>query len=120
MALFNSEVPIYLDKENYSFMNFIKDIPSIKILKNNKYMFDITTVQKFNETEDKIILQCTEDVPEFMKGFVCDIDCHYQIVNGNYKKEYERNNIIKDLVLVYINKNAECNYIPKFEYIFFK
>lgn len=101
-------------------MNYIKGMPNIKILKNNIYMFDITTVQKFDEKEDKIILQCAEDVPEFMRGFVCDMDCHFQVVNQFGENKYERNNINKDLVLVYVNKNIEYNYMPSFEYVFFK
>jgi hypothetical protein len=101
-------------------MNFIKGMPNIKILKDNKYMFDITTVQKFDEKEDKIILQCAEDIPEFMRGFVCDMDCRFQIVNENCENKYERNSINKDLVLVYINKDLQYNYMPSFEYIFFK
>jgi hypothetical protein len=101
-------------------MNFIKGVPIIKISQNNKYLFNITTVQKFKENEDKVILQCAEDIPEFMRGYICNMDCHFKVVNENCENKYERNSIIKDLVLVYINKDLQYNYMPSFEYIFFK
>lgn len=87
-------------------MKFIKGVPNIKISQNDKYIFEINTVQKFNEDEDRIILKCAEEVPEFQRGFVCNMDCIYmveKIENNNSKIIDERNDTIKDLVLVYIN-----------------
>lgn len=105
-------------------MKFIKGVPDIKISQNGKYIFEINTVQKFIESEDKIILKCAEEIPEFKRGFVCDMDCIYIIIDTddpNFQKIIsERSDTIKDLVLVYINKHSQYDEVTEFEYIFYK
>jgi hypothetical protein len=96
-------------------------VPDIMIRTNKNAIRIINTVQDFKETEDKVILKCAEYVPEFIRGFVCDMNCEFLLKDelGNTTDDKANFNIV-DLVLVYINKvcNMEC--IPSFEYVFFK
>ena len=104
-------------------MKFIESVPNIKISQNNQYILEIRSVQKFNEDENKIILKCAEEVVDFKRGFVCDMECSFQLVEVNVSKNNvvnERIDIIKDLVLVYINKDTQYGYVPDFEYVFYK
>ena len=64
-------------------MIFIKGVPNIKIKYNNVYMFEIKTVKVFKEYEDRIILKCAEEIPEFKRGFVCDMELIFNAFNIN-------------------------------------
>ncbi len=101
-------------------MKFIKDLPDIIILQNNQYKFNIKSVQKFNEDESRVILKCVEDISEFKKGYVCDMECHFPLVEIDGVEVGKRIDTIRDLVLVYINKDIESEYAPSFEYVFYK
>lgn len=102
-------------------MKFIKGLPNIIISQNNQYMFEIRSVQKFNEDENKIILKCAEEIPAFKRGYVCDMGCYFELVeNDENNKVGERVDVIRDLVLVYINKDIEFGYVSDFEYVFYK
>lgn len=104
-------------------MKFIKDVPNIIILQNDHCKFEIRSVQKFNEDENKIILKCAEDISEFKKGYVCDMECHFQLTGNDGNNNYEagkRIDTIRDLVLVYTNKDIQMEYAPSFEYVFYK
>ena len=105
-------------------MKFIKGMPNIKIFQNDNYMLEIKTVQKFDEDEDRIILKCAEEISEFKRGFICDIETIYIVESDNgdnvVKELSMRNDIIKNLVLVYMNKCSQFGYITEFEYIFYK
>ena len=102
-------------------MKFIKDISNIIILQNDHCKFEIRSVQGFNEDENKIILKCAEDISEFKKGYVCDMECHFQLIDSICQEnDGERIDVIKDLVLVYINKDMNFDYMPQFEYVFYK
>ena len=102
-------------------MKFINGMPDIKIFQNDNYMLEIKTVQKFDEDEDRIILKCAEEISEFKRGFICDMETIYIVESDNVVKELSmRNDIIKDLVLVYINKCSQFGYVTEFEYIFYK
>jgi len=83
--------------------------------------FKITTVQYFNEVEDKVIIRCAEYVPQFEKGYVCDMVLKFQLVNEKGIKTdlpyYSHSN---DLVLVHIRKRVGVGEIPEFEYVFYK
>jgi len=64
-----------------------------------------------------------EEVVDFKRGFVCDMECSFQLVEVNVSENNvvnERIDIIKDLVLVYINKDTQYGYVPDFEYVFYK
>lgn len=50
-------------------MKFI-DIPVRLLFQSNQKQFEITSLQRFDETEDRIIITCAEYVPEFKRGFV--------------------------------------------------
>lgn len=80
----------------------------------------ITTIQYFNEDEDRVILQCAENVSIFKRGFVCDMEVIFSLVDASGNKIGERSEMVEDLVLVYINKKAGYDYVPEFEYVFYK
>lgn len=101
-------------------MNFIKGVPDIQVLKDDKELFKITSVQYFDEDDDRVILKCAEDVPEFKRGFTCDFNCIFKLANPNYKIFGERTDKVKDLVLVFINKSAGLDDVAQFEYVFYK
>ena len=49
------------------------------------------------------------------------MECSFIIVDSKFEKETnKRIDIIKDLVLVYINKDLEYGYTPNFECVFYK
>jgi len=111
----------YLDfKRKEKHMKFIKDISNIIISQNNQCKFNIRSVQGFNEDENKIILKCAEDISEFKKGYVCDMEYHFPLVENDGVEVGKRIDTIRDLVLVYINKDIELEYAPSFEYVFYK
>ena len=58
---------------------------------------------------------------ELKRGLVCDLLCEFNLRgdDGN-KKAYKKTESIKDLVLVYINKNSDRGSCALFEYIFYK
>ena len=101
-------------------MKFIKGVPDLKILQNDQYIFEIKSVQRFDEDEDRVILKCAEEISEFKRGFVCDMNCSFTVEDTILKVMNMRNDTIKDLVLVYINKQSQYGYIPEFEYVFYK
>lgn len=102
-------------------MKFIKNVPNIKILQNNQYILEIKSVQTFREIQDKVILQCAEEIPMFKRGYICDMECHFQLIDSICQEnDGERIDVIKDLVLVYINKDINFDYMPQFEYVFYK
>ena len=98
-------------------MKFIKGVPNILV--NNT--FEITTVQYFDEDEDRVILRIAEYVPQFIKGYVCDMVFSFSLadkatcdINGQYCSH------ANDLVLVTIRKSVSIDELPQFEYIFYK
>lgn len=103
-------------------MQILKDDPNIKII-NEDTSFIITTIQKYDEDETEIIIQCAEYIPVFKKGFVCDMEITFNIVDtDDYNKIIGAQDYInKNLVLVHIKKLIIFHeYIPRFEYVFYK
>jgi len=102
-------------------INYLNKLPDI-LVKNQKgeSLQYIETLQKFKERQRTVLLQCVENVPTFKRGFICDLECCFPIRNENHEIIGQRVDIIKDLVLVYINKNADLDYVPIFTYIFYK
>ena len=98
-------------------MKFIKGVPDILV--NDTY--EIKTVQCFDEDEDRVILSIAEYVPQFARGYVCDMVFSFPLIDGD---TYEVGDIycnhINDLVLVHIRKTADTDSLPQFEYIFYK
>lgn len=97
-------------------MEIIRDVP--EILVNEE--FCIKTVRYFDEDEDKVILEAAEVIPEFKRGFTCDLACKFPTKNPQSGKESFIIENIKDLVLVYINKSSSVDDITTFEYVFYK
>ena len=101
-------------------MKFI-DVPVKVLFKSDQEQFEITSLQSFDETEDKIVITCVEYVPQFKRGFVCDLAIEFKICESegftivDYK-EYH----YSDLVLVYTPKKYEMGSYTQFEYIFYK
>ena len=101
-------------------MKFI-DIPVKVLVKSNQKQFEITTLQEFEETKNNVIIICAEYVPQFNRGFVCDLDIEFKICEAeNCTTVDYREYHYSDLVLVYIPKKAEMESITQFEYIFYK
>ena len=101
-------------------MQFLRNVPIIKIM-NNTQDFTITSLQKFDEDEDRIIIRCAEYVSNFVRGFVCDMACNFIIVEENgIDKGVKQTILIPDLVLVHIRKEVICGDVPQFEYVFYK
>lgn len=101
-------------------MKFI-DVPVKALFKSGQEQFEITSLQSFDETEDKIVITCVEYVPQFKRGLVCDLAIEFKICESegfatvDYSEYY-----FSDLVLVYIPKKAEMGSFTQFEYIFYK
>jgi len=102
-------------------MNIIRYTPSINITIDNQLIKSINTIQEFYEYEDRIILKCAEDVPEFKRGLICDLDCEFELYDTNScEKTGTRKESVKNLVLVYINKSSDMESATQFEYTFYK
>lgn len=98
-------------------MKFIKGVPDILV----NDTFEIKTVQYFDEDEDKLILRIAEYVPQFIRGYVCDIVFSFPLIDGvTYTTDSTYCSYINDLVLVHIRKNADMDSTPQFEYVFYK
>lgn len=83
--------------------------------------FVIETMQNYEETEDKIIITCVEYIPQFKRGFVCNMNVEFDIYDTEKNgftniTDYDFSN----LVLVHIYKKAETGSFTQFEYIFYK
>lgn len=98
-------------------MKFIKGVPDILV----NDAFEIKTVQYFDEDEDRIILRVAEYVPQFDRGYVCDMVFSFPLVERETcevdSTYYSHAN---DLVLVTIRKTADIDSFPQFEYVFYK
>ena len=98
-------------------MKFIKGVPDILV--NDTY--EIKTVQYFDEDEDRVILRIAEYVPQFARGYVCDMVFSFQLIDKDtYEVENAYCSHVNDLVLVTIRKTAEIMSPPQFEYVFYK
>ena len=98
-------------------MKFIKGVPDILV----NDIFEIKTVQYFDEDEDRVILRIAEYVPQFIRGYVCDMVLSFPLIDSD---TYEVNDMhcshVNDLVLVHIRKTADMDSSPQFEYVFYK
>ncbi len=102
-------------------MKFNKDtIVDVKVIKSDERLYEIKTMQRLTENERRVTLRCAEHVDLFKRGFTCDLDCHYEISDFNMENEEHRSYLIKDLVLVYINKSYDVNSYPVIDYVFYK
>lgn len=98
-------------------MQFISEVPNILV--NN--CFEITTVQYFCENESTITIRFAEHIPQFSRGYVCDMDFSFLLKDETGKETNDRYvSHAKDLVLVYVNKDVDTSSVPSFEYIFYK
>jgi len=99
----------------------IIDTPTKVVVESSQGQFEIGTLQSFDETEDRVIIACAEYIPQFNRGFVCDLDIEFKIYESadstvtDYKKYH-----YSDLVLVYIPKKADMESVTQLKYIFYK
>jgi len=102
-------------------MDVLKGVPNIRVI-NSKYDCQIDYVQSFDEDEDRLILRCAEYMQCFERGFICDMDCRFDIYDTELGKiTGESKYVVKDLLLVHIRKRTDVDsYIPQFEYVFYK
>ena len=101
-------------------MKFRTDVPDIKFMKDGKLQFEVKSVQEFEELEDRVIIRFAEHVDFLKRGYVCDIECEYLIVDQNESRIDTYKETVKDLVLVYINQKYEVASIGYVEYTFYK
>lgn len=103
-------------------MKFIShSVPDVTVVSDDKgYELNIKTMQYLDEQEDRVCLKCAEYIPIFKRGFTCNLVCHYETTNRDQKDKEKYSDVIKDLVLVYINKSWDIESIPSFEYVFYK
>lgn len=98
-------------------MKFIKELTSILV--NDE--FEIKTVQYFDEDEDRVILRIAEYVPEFQRGYVCDMQFAFSLIDKEALSiNDEHLSRANDLVLVHIRKTSDMDSFPQFEYVFYK
>jgi len=98
---------------------FIKEVSSISITTGDTG-FTVELFQGFDETEDKFILTCAEVIDQFKRGFTCDIQINFNLIDYGHNDAGVKREVIRDLVLVHIRKHMEdCNR-PEFEYVFYK
>jgi hypothetical protein len=101
-------------------MEIIDRIHKVLII-TEQNRFVIETMQTYEETEDKIIITCVEYVPQFKRGFVCNMSIEFDVYDTEKNgftnlADYDSSN----LVLVYIHKKAEAQNFTEFEYVFYK
>ena len=102
-------------------MKFIKDfVPLVKVVKGDEVLFTIESMQELDEQDDRVYVKCAEYVDILKRGLTCDLDCSYQICDKYRNVVEENNDVIRDLVLVYVNKYMTIDGYPEFEYVFFK
>lgn len=103
----------------YENKRFVKEVSSLKITSGEEE-FEIELFQGFNESEDKFTLTCAEVVDQFKRGFTCDIQINFNLIDYNRVNAGMKQEVIRDLVLVHIKKHMEYCNRPEFEYVFFK
>lgn len=103
-------------------MKIIKNyLPDIEVNPYSTNSFAIRSMQYFDEQDDRVIIKCAEYVDVFKRGFVCDLKLTYDVIDyPDYENVEEVNELVRDLVLVYVNKYMTIESVPEFEYIFYK
>ena len=98
-------------------MKYIKGVPDVLVSDT----FEIKTVKSFDEDESRIVLNIAEYVPQFVRGYVCNMVFSFPLADDEDNGAVDRVcSHINDLVLVYINKSVEVTSFPEFEYVFYK
>jgi hypothetical protein len=107
-------------------MKFIKELKSLQLINSKTELnvdsfINISSCISFEEDEKIITIRMAEYIPELIRGFTCDIEHRYTVINDE-GDELERELVClnHDLVLVYIHKYLYTAEIPQFEYIFHK
>lgn len=105
-------------------MEIIRQISKIEIFYKDEEdikCIEIKTWQDFDEDESTLTLQFAEYNPIFKRGLVCDIQYEIEIVDcidQEIKKTHK--DVLRNLVLVYVNKEISINSIPQYTYVFYK
>lgn len=100
---------------------FYDNVPDVTVVTQEKdYQFIIKSTQYLNEDDDRVYLKCVEHVPMFKRGLVCDLIIHYATTDLNEENREEHSDLIRDVVLVYINKEWDLEGMPQFEYVSYK
>lgn len=102
-------------------MKVLYGIETIDVIQNNDVLFTIKSGQYYDEDETRIVLRCSEYIPEFQRGFMCNFKITSSI--RNCRGEYENGKYFDNadnLLLVYVNKEFDANSLPNFTYVFYK
>lgn len=102
-------------------MKFLKDIVNVTVRNNKGESFIITSTQYYEEDELKVIFKCAEEVPQFVRGYMCDFECVFDMFDKSGQKTNDIKSVInRNLLLVYINKICGIENMPEFTYVFYK
>lgn len=102
-------------------MEIFKSVPNIYVVQNDKLVRQIATVQEFTENDDHIYFKCAEVVPEFKRGYMCDLQNVFQIFDiDTYEAVGDITEITKDALLILIRKYSSMDSFTIFEYVFHK
>lgn len=101
-------------------MDFIIRVPKVKVIQNGKVIRQIDTIREYSDDEDRVRLECAEQIPEFKRGYICDLEVIFDVVNEGSVKVGNHTEIIKDVLLVYINKDSGLDSMPTFENVFYR
>lgn len=95
-------------------------LPNIGVIKDDKAICEIQSVQQYDEDDTRVYLRCAEYVDEFKRGFTCDFELEYLVQDINVQNEEKQFDNVKDLVLVHVNKRFDIDGYLQFEYVFYK
>lgn len=98
-------------------MKFIRSVPDILV----NDAFKVKTVQYFDEDEDRLVLRVAEYIPQFTRGYVCDMTFNFPLIDKDtYEDGSTYHSHTNDLVLVHIRKTVDIDSFPQIEYVFYK
>lgn len=105
-------------------MEIIRQISKIEIFYKDREDVKYTEVkswQDFDEDESTLTLRFAEFNPIFKRGLACDIQYELEIVNHiNHEIKKTHKDILRNLVLVYVNKEISMDSFPQYTYVFYK
>ena len=100
-------------------MKYIGNVSSIMVNDD----FEIGSIYQFEEDGGKVMIKTYEFVPEFVRGFMCDVKVKFEVLNveGNTSEDYKyMATYLDNLLLARINKYSSVDGITLFDYVFLK
>ncbi len=100
-------------------MKYIGNVSSIMVNDD----FEIGSIYQFEEDGGKVMIKTYEFVPEFVRGFMCDVKVKFEVLNENDDKnqgEKYMATYLEDLLLIRVNKCSSADGITLFDYVFLK